>query len=105
MVNAKKTPIEGKEMRRESKYVNIKNNNNESQRKMAREEKREKKVTRQKTIIKITVVSPSLSVITLNNIKNLNLFPGNKDIFLSQRNLVLAFSFMFMTGPYTLPYS
>lgn len=43
MVNAKKTPIEGKEMRRESKYVNIKNNNNESQRKMAREEKRDKK--------------------------------------------------------------
>lgn len=48
---------------------------NESQRKTEREKKVQ---DRQKRMIKLKIVSPSLSVITLNDVKTLDVFPGWK---------------------------
>jgi len=49
-------------MRIDSKLVNTKKKFSESQRK-----RRTKKPTRQKTMVKMAIVSPSLAVITLND--------------------------------------
>lgn len=73
MINSKKTPIDDtkKENKKRIKACEDKKIN-ESQRKIAREEKRQKSCNfdRQKTVIKMAIVSPSLSLSTSDDIKN-----------------------------------
>lgn len=69
---------------------------------MARGKEGQKLKGRPKTMFKVAIVSPFLSVITLNDIKNLDLFLGCEDIcldFLLETLLFLAFKFKSVTQP------
>lgn len=82
MVNTRKACVENtkKKTKRESKNVNTKKKKNQWITKEDRKRGKEtKKVQdRQKRMIKLKIVSPSLSVITLNDVKTLDVFPGWK---------------------------